>query len=207
MQKHWSDMKIQKELIILLLSIVSEIGMAYEFVKPNYFFCSSMVIVGMGFMVARLIVLIKMAGMAVFAIAVHRGNMKGRLHISYIILLVYSFVMVAASILPRQYMSAVHNEKIEMNALIYLITMILAIIVFTIFIFREKGAIRIVPRISSIMLMVVIGQFVTNGVFINNGSIVSGVHYLLFGLASAFPYFTIFLFEYFILEPTMLKYN
>lgn len=181
--------------------------MAYELIKPNYFFCSSMIIVGTSFMVARLLVLIKMLGIFVFAIAVHRGNRSGRLSVSYIIMLVYSILMVVVALLPRQYMSAVRNEKIELNSLVYLITMLLALIMFAIFIFREKGAIRIIPKISSIMLLVVIGQFVTNGIFIDNGSIVTGVHGIIFGLASALPYLIIFLFENFILEYTMLKYN
>lgn len=201
------DMINRKEIVILFLCILSEIGMAYQLLKPNYFFCSSMIIAGTGFMLARAFIIVQMAGMALFGLSVYRGNIKGRLHVSYFIMLCYAALMIIATIVPDKYMSAVNNKAIEMNALVYLITMILAIIIFALFILREKGGIRTVPKLSSIMLLVIIGQFITNGVFINDGGIASGPIYLIFGIMSAMPYITVFLFERFILEPTMLQYR
>jgi hypothetical protein len=200
-------MNNKKEIGILLLGIISELTMAFQVLKPNYFFCSSMVIVGTSYTIARAIILVNMLGMAIFIASVYRGNIQGRLHVSYGIMLCYAVLMIVLSIAPKQYMSAVNNSKIEMNSLVYLVTMILEILIFTLFILREKGAISIIPKMSSLMLLVILGQFVTNGLFIYEGAIVSHPAYLIFGLMSALPYITIFLFEFFILEPTMLRYR
>lgn len=97
-----------------------------------------------------------MLGMLIFAVAVFRGNIKGRLHVSYILMMLYSAIMFIMAILPRQYQIGLANEKIEMNTLIYFIAMILTVLVFTVFILREKGRIRVIPKFSSVMLLVII---------------------------------------------------
>ena len=179
----------------------------FQLYKPNYFFSSSIIIVGTSFTVARVLILLAIAGMTVFSISVYRGNLKGRLHISYFIMIIYSVFMILFSTAPMQFKATLENDKIELNALVYLITTIFAIIVFTLFILREKGGISSIPKMSSLMLLVIVGQFVTNGVFVNSGSIISHPRELVYGVISVLPYLTIFLFEYFILEPTMSPYN
>lgn len=201
------DMSRVREDIVLFLCFLAEAGLFFQFIKPNYFFSSSMIIVGTSFLVARAIILINMFGMLVFAISVFRGNVKGRLNTSYLIMLVYAIAMLVFAIVPRQYTTALAKSELEMNALLYLVTMILAVLVFTVFILREKGAIRLIPKFSSVMLLVIIGQFVTNGLFIDKGELISGATYLLFGLIAALPYIAVFVFEKFVLEPTMIKYR
>ena len=182
-------------------------GMVFQLIKPNYFFSSSMVIAGNGFMIARVLILVNMLGIIVFALSVLDGNIKGRLHMSYYIMLIYAVVMIIASVVPRQLQVTMHNEKLEMNALIYIITLVLTVFILALFIIREKGGMRTISKLSSLLLLVIIGQFVTNGLFINHGDIISGPVYLLFGVISAMPYIAVFAFENLVLEPTMLKYN
>lgn len=201
------DMSRVREFVVLFLCFLAEAGMVFQFIKPNYFFSSSMIIAGTTFTIARAIILVNMLGMFIFAVAVYRGNIKGRLHISYFIMMLYTVAMLVFAIAPRQYQVALENERLEMNSLLYLVTMLLLMFVFAVFILREKGAIRLMPKFSSVMLLVVIGQFVTNGLFINKGELISGPIYLLFGLIAAMPYIAIFVFEQFILEPTMIKYR
>ena len=196
-----------REFIVLLLCFLAEAGMAFQILKPNYFFSSSMIIAGTSYTIARAIILINMFGMLIFAISVFMGNIKGGLHISYFIMMIYAVVMIVMAIAPRQYQVALKNERLEMNSLVYLVTMILVILVFAVFILREKGGIRVIPKFSSVMLLVVVGQFVTNGLFIEKGIMISGSIYLLFGLIAALPYIAIFVFEQFILEPTMMRYR
>lgn len=194
-----------REWIVLFLCFLAETGMVFQFVRPNYFFCASMIIAGTSYMVARVIILINILGIAVFAMSVLRGNVEGWLHKSYFIMMVYAITMIVMAIVPRQYMSALNNERLEMNSLVYLITMILAVIVFMVFILREKSRIRAIPKFSSVMLLVIIGEFVTNGIFIESGRMISGAAYLVLGLISAMPYIAVFVFESFVLEPTMMR--
>lgn len=196
-----------REYIVLFLCFLAEMGMTFQFIKPNYFFNSSMIIAGTNYTIARIVLLVNMLGILVFAVSVFIGNIKGGLHRSYFIMLLYAAAMIVLAIAPHQYQNALAKNELEMNSLLYLITMLLSILVFAVFILREKGGIRLIPKFSSVMLLVIIGQFVTNGLFVNKGELISGPIYLLFGAVATLPYVAVYVFEKFVLEPTMMKYR
>ena len=192
----------------MALCFLSEISMLFQIYKPNYFFNLSLVITGTNYWIAaRAILLINMAGLALFALSVWRGNVKGRLHQSYFIMLSYSVIMFLAAVVPKQFRNTINNDSLELNALVYLLTTIMTVIVFALFILREKGAIRHISKMSTLMLFVIIGQIVTNGLFVNGSVIISHPIYFVLGIMSAMPYISVFVFEYFILEPTMKYYR
>ena len=192
----------------MALCFLSEISMLFQIYKPNYFFNLSLVITGTNYWIAaRAILLINMAGLALFALSVWRGNVKGRLHQSYFIMLLYSVIMFLAAVVPKQFRNTINNDSLELNALVYLLTTIMTVIVFALFILREKGAIRHISKMSTLMLFVIIGQIVTNGLFVNGSVIISHPIYFVLGIMSAMPYISVFVFEYFILEPTMKYYR
>lgn len=201
------DMERVREYIVLFLCFLAEAGMAFQFMKPNYFFSYSMIVSGTDYTIAKVVLLINMFGTLLFAISVFRGNIKGRLHKSYFIMAIYSMIMIILAITSRQYKSGLSNETLEMNTWLYFATLLLSIIVFAVFVLREKGGIRLIPKFSSVMLLVIIGQFVTNGLFINKGELLSGMSYLMFGAIATLPYVAIYFFEKFVLEPTMMEYR
>ncbi len=201
-------MSRKREWIVMALCFLSEISMLFQIYKPNYFFNLSLVITGTNYWIAaRAILLINMAGLALFALSVWRGNVKGRLHQSYFIMLLYSVIMFLAAVVPKQFRNTINNDSLELNALVYLLTTIMTVIVFALFILREKGAIRHISKMSTLMLFVIIGQIVTNGLFVNGSVIISHPIYFVLGIMSAMPYISVFVFEYFILEPTMKYYR
>lgn len=203
-------MKRGREIIVLILCALSELGLAFQLKQPQHFASSSIIIAGtndVAWIIARILVLLSMIGVAIFALSVWRGNIKGRLHISYAVMLIQAAIMFVLPMLSGRINSFMHSEKVKLNTGLYIITMILAVLVFALFILREKGAMRVMPKLSTLMLLVVVGQFVTNGVFAKSVVAEPTPYMLAYGLISALPYIAIFIFEYFVVEPTMSKYR
>lgn len=204
------NMKRGREIIVLILCVLSELGLAFQLKQPQHFASSAIIIAGTNdteWIIARILILISMLGIAVFTTSVWRGNIKGRLHIAYFIMLIQAAIMFILPMLSGRINSFMQSEKVKLNTGIYIITMILAVLVLALFILREKGAMRVMPKLSTLMLLVVIGQFVTNGVFAKTVVAEPTAYMLAYGLLSALPYVAIFVFEYFVVEPTMRKFR
>lgn len=201
------DMERVREYIVLFFCFIAELGMAFQFIKPNYFFNSSMIIAGTNYTVARAVLLIKILGILVFAISVFRGNARGRLHRAYFIIGIHAAIMIILAITSNQYKSTLANDMLAMNTWLYFGTLLLLIIILVVYVLREKGGVRLIPNFSALLLLVIIGQFVTNGLFVNKGALISGPTYLLFGIIAAMPYVAIYVFEKFVLEPIMIQFR
>lgn len=200
-------MKNKREWIVLFLAVLSELGMIYQIIRPEYFFCTRVIGEEYGFLLARGLVFINMAGMALFALSVWRGNIKGRLHVAYFIMLCNVCLMFAAMVSSKPFKTSMDNGDLKIKMLVSVLSMFVAAVLLALFILREKGAIRTIPKLSSIMLLVIVGQLAANGLFADSDVLISDVPYLGIGVLSAMPYITVFFFENFILEPTMLEYR
>lgn len=204
------DMKRGREIIVLILCVLSELGLAFQLKQPQHFASSAIIIAGTNdtaWIIARTLVALSMIGIAVFALSVWRGNVKGKLHISYFIMLIQAAIMFILPMLSGKITSLMQSEKVKLNTGIYILTMIMAVLVLTLFILREKGAMRVMPKLSTLMLLVVIGQFVTNGIFAKSVIAEPTLYMLAYGAMSTLPYVSIFVFEYFVVEPTMSRYR
>lgn len=203
-------MKRGREVIVLILCALSLLGLAFQLKQPQHFASSAIIIAGTNdsaWIIARVLVLMSIIGVVIFALSVIRGNIKGKLHVSYFIMLIQAAIMFALPLLSGRLSDFMQSEKIKLNTGIYIITMIMAVLVFALFILREKGAMRVMPKLSTLMLLVVIGQFVTNGIFAKIVVAEPTPYMLAYGFISALPYIAIFVFEYFVVEPTMSRFR
>ena len=210
-------MEKKRIFIVLALSFLSVIGLALQALKPNWCTGTSYIMYITGGnqleslrsayqasrITAAIVVGICIIGMLIFALSVYRGNLKGRLKIAYVILLIHTVIMIIASI-AVQSLWAFNNEDSKINVSVYFISMLTAGVTLAIFVLREHGGIRLIPNFSAVMLLVAFGQFVSNGLFVDSISKAKG---LLYGVISALPYFTIFVFEKFVLEDTVKRYR
>lgn len=203
-------MKRGRELLVIILCVLSELALAFQLKQPYHFANSSIVIAGtndINWIIARVLVAVAMIGIFVFALSVWAGNVKGKLHISYFILLLHSAAMVALPSLSGKLTAFMQSEKIKLNTGLFIVTMLLCVLVLALFILREKGAMRVMPKLSTVMLLVIIGQFATNGIFASSVIVEPTPYMLAYGALSTLPYISIFVFEYFIVEPTMSRFR
>ena len=107
----------------------------------------------------------------------------------------------------KTFNEAMSNEYLHTNLIVYIVTAIIAIFTLILFILREKGGIRLVPKMSSLLLLVLLGQLITHGIVVGRGTIYVSKTSILCGICSIIPYLTIFVFEKGILEPTVKKYR
>ncbi len=202
-------MRRTRELIVLLLCLLSELCLFYQFYRPVYFLETDIIEKGtVSWTIPRFIVLIAMAAMFLFTISLIKGNLNGLLHISYAVFILYYVVILVMMFAQKQeFNETLNSEYFHTNLIVYIATAIIAILTFGLFILREKGGIRMVLKMSSLLLLVILGQLATHGFIVGGVSIyVSGLS-ILCGLCSVIPYLTIFVFEKGILEPTVKRYR
>lgn len=202
-------MRRTREIIVLILFALSELGLFFQFYRPIYFLETDIIEKGtVSWTIPRAIVLIAMVAMFLFAVSLIRGNRNGLLHISYAVLLLYFIVVLVVLLAQReQFKETLNNQYLHTNLIVYIVTSIIAILTLLLFILREKGGIQLIPKMSSLLLLVLLGQFVTHGFVVGGGSIYISKISLFCGLCSVIPYFTIYIFEKTILEPTVKDYR
>lgn len=195
-------MKKQREVIVFILCLLSELALFYQFYRPVYFIETDIIEKGtISWTVPRVICLVAMFGILLFAISVLIGNVKGILNISYAVLILYFAIILLVMLEQKEPLNEALNGKyIKMNIIAYVITAIVAIITLLLFILRRAGVFGLIPGMSSLMLLVVVGQLVTHGLFMGDGKVMMGYRTLLCGISSILPYFTIFIFERGIVE-------
>lgn len=214
-------MERKREYFVLALSVLSIIGMVCQMLKPHW--CtgtaSIMYIVGgnqldknnmayrAAHITAAVVVAIGILGMVLFAISVYRGNVKGRLSTSYAILLLHALIMALASI-AIQRLWTFNNESAKLNITIFFLSTLILILLLAVYIIREHGGMRMIPNLSALMLLVTFGRFIGNGLVLGDfSSAILVFRWILYGTISALPYFTIFVFEKFVLEQSMKRYR
>jgi small-conductance mechanosensitive channel len=202
-------MKRGRELFVIFLGILGELGLFFQVYRPIYFIETDIIEQGLiSWTIPRLMCIIAMIAMLLFMISVFRGNVKGLLCVSYAVLLLYQVIVLFAMLSQKDmFVKAVNEEKLKLNVVIYIGTAIILILNLGIFILREKGAIRMIPNISALMLFVILGQFITHGLFVVNDSLAFGTRSLLCGVCSMMPYVAIYVFEKTVVESTDMEYR
>lgn len=206
-----SLMNRKREIVVLVLCLIAEIGLAFQLKEPYHFTSTSLVIEGVKdnnwWIITRSLVAMNMIGLALFAISVWKGNRKGKLHISYFVMLIQAAAMFLLPTATGYVSIIMDSELLKFNVGIHMLTLILIVLILALFILREKGAIRVMPKLSSVMLLAVLGEFIVNGIFSSSVVTEPTLNMVIYGIISALPYLTIFVFEFFILEPTMRRYR
>lgn len=202
-------MRRTREVVVFLLCLLSELGLFFQFYRPVYFLETDIIEKGtVSWTIPRAIVLIAMVAMFLFALSLIKGNFNGLLHISYAVLLLYFVVVLVMMFAQKKvFYEAMNNDYLHTNLIVYIVTAVIAIITLILFILREKGGIRLVPKMSSLLLLVLLGQLVTHGIVVGGGTIYISKTSILCGVCSVIPYLTIFIFEKSILEPTVKRYR
>ncbi len=202
-------MRRTREMVVFLLCLLSELCLFYQFYRPVYFLETDIIEKGtVSWTIPRVIVLIAMAAMFLFTVSLVKGNLNGLLHISYAVFILYYVVILVMMFAQKQeFNETLNSEYFHTNLIVYIGTAIISILTFGLFILREKGGIRMVPKMSSLLLLVILGQMATHGFVTSGFSVyVSGMS-IFWGICSAIPYLTIFVFEKGILEPTIRGYR
>lgn len=202
-------MKRTREMVVLILCAISELGLFYQFYRPVYFIETDIIEKGtISWTIPRAIVVIAMFAMLLFTISLIRGNINGLLHVSYaVFVLYYAIILVMLFAQRPEFNDTLDNEYLRLNLIVYIVTAIITILTFLLFILREKGVIRLVPNMSSLLLLAILGQFVAHGFVTGGGNIYVSKLSLFWGVCSVVPYFTIFIFEKMVLEPTVKRYR
>ena len=202
-------MRRTREMVVFLLCLLSELCLFYQFYRPVYFLETDIIEKGtVSWTIPRVIVLIAMAAMFLFTVSLVKGNLNGLLHISYAVFILYYVVILVMMFAQKQeFNETLNSEYFHTNLIVYIGTAIISILTFGLFILREKGGIRMFPKMSSLLLLVILGQMATHGFVTSGFSVyVSGMS-IFWGICSAIPYLTIFVFEKGILEPTIRGYR
>ena len=144
--------------------------------------------------------LIACIGLLLMAIDLVGGKSKGLLKFSYIFMAVYYVVQIAACVMIYTMTGFVRSAAQKANLFIYLISEIILLVIMFIYILRELGLIRVIDKLSAVLLLAIIGQIVSNG-FLAEGTLKA----LAFGFITALPTIAIFVFEAFILEASIRR--
>lgn len=202
-------MKRTREIVVFILCAMSELGLFYQFYRPIYFIETDIIEKGtISWTIPRAIVIVAMIAMLLFTISLIRGNAKGFLHVSYVVFVLYFVIILIVLFAQRPEFSEVLNsEYFRTNLIVYVVTAIISILTLLLFILREMGGIRLIPNMASLLLLVILGQFVSHGFVTGGGNIYVSKMSLFWGACSVLPYLTIFIFEKFILEPTVKRYR
>lgn len=210
-------MSKKRELIVLILCMLSELGMCAQILKPNWCTGTSFIMFLVGgnqlsvnvdayhvsHIITAVIVAIAMLGMILFAVSVARGNAKGRLELSYFIILIHHIILLVSAVAIQKVWVFSNKSDTKLNVTIFFVSELFMVVMMAMYVLREHGRIRLIPNISAVLLMVTFGQFIANGMLVDA---LSTKRAIIYGIIAALPTFTIFVFEKFILEPTMRRY-
>lgn len=151
---------------------------------------------------AGVICLLACIGLLLMAIDLFGGKSKGLLKFAYLFMAVYSLLQIAVCIMLWTTTNRIDTIERRTNLIVYLVSQVIMLFVLSLYILRELGLIRFFDKLSTVLLLVVIGQFVTNGFLMPNSKISWS---LLYGLMSALPTIAIFVFEALILEASIRR--
>ncbi len=204
-----------RAIIVYILVILAEAGLVFQAKEPTK--CTGtiyiMLITGGNQLnkVDRLrhiahitvggICLIACVGLLLLAIDLFGGRSKGLLKYAYILMGIYNAIQVAACILIYSLTGYVRSNAEKTNLLVYFISQIILLIMMFILTLRELGLVRIIDKLSTVFLLAIIGQIVSNGFF----AMETPKESLIYGLVTALPTLAIFVFEAFILEASIRR--
>ena len=140
------------------------------------------------------------------SILVIKGNANGMLHISYAVMTLYLVIMLGMMFAQRGVFIETF-EIVEMNIIVYIVGAVLGILTLLLFIFREKGAIRFIPNMSSLLLLVILAQFISHFFALADGKAYMSRLSFVCSVCATMPYVAIYLFEKRVVEPTIRQYR
>ncbi len=146
------------------------------------------------------ICLIACIGLLLMAIDLIGGKSKGLLKFAYIFMGVYYAIQIAACIMIYTMTGFIRSSAQTANLFIYLVSEIILFALMFIWTLRELGLIRVIDKLSTVLLLAIIGQIVSNGFLAKLEP-----KMLVFGLITALPTIAIFVFEAFILEASIRR--
>ncbi len=206
-----------KRISIIVMCILSQLAILVQMWKVNYFIGPSCLMKMVGgeklgdhsvylksHIITAVVMGIQLLGMLVFLISFIRQNRKGRLKISYIILLLHSGIM-AFIAMAFQRTWKIPERNLKLNITVYFLSMLIIIAVMVVFIMREQMGARYGFIFSPVLLLAMVGLLSTNGLFGFSG--ISRIKGIVTGVTAILPYLTIFVFEKLVLEPAMKKYR
>ncbi len=147
------------------------------------------------------ICLLACIGLLLMAIDLIGGRSKGLLKFAYMFIAVYTLIQVTVCIYVFAATEFLQTSTQKANLLVYFISQCILLIVMFLYILRELGLMRFIDKMSAILLIVIIGQVVSNGLLLRG----SNWHSLVYGLITALPTLAIFVFEAFILEASIRR--
>lgn len=150
--------------------------------------------------VSSAILLIPLVAMIIFIIAILRGNIRKSLKITYLLFAIFSGLEAAAAMFTQT--AGLFQRRSRLNVTIFFITTLVMMVVMILFLLREAGRIRYMPSVSAILLFVIAGMIVSNGLIVSKEQMLRG---LLYGLVSAMPAIAFYIYEIAVLRPRMRK--
>lgn len=200
-------MRKGRELFVLFFCILAELGLFFQVYRPIHFVETFIIEKGMvSWTIPRIICMIPMIAIGIFAMAVIKGNANGMLHISYAVMTLYLMIMLGMMFAQRGVFIETF-EIVEMNIIVYIVGAVLGILTLLLFIFREKGAIRFIPNMSSLLLLVILAQFISHFFALADGKAYMSRLSFVCSVCAAMPYVAIYLFEKIMVEPTIKQYR
>ena len=151
---------------------------------------------------AGVICLLACIGLLLLAIDLFGGKSKGLLKFAYLFMAVYSLLQIAVCIMLWTTTGRINTIERRTNLIVFLVAHCIMVAVLLLYILRELGLMRFIDKLSAVLLLVVIGQVVTNGLLMPHSNVGWS---LLYGLITALPTIAIFVFEAFILEASIRR--
>ena len=206
-----------KRIGIMVMCVLSELAILAQMWKVSYFVGTSCLMKMIAWdklgsrdvffkahVLTAIVMGIEFLGMLIFMISFIRTNRKGRLKISYIIMLIHTALMAFVSMMFMRVWKF-DNDNGKLNIAIFFLSMLILGAVLVVFVLREQMGSRYGFIFSPVLLLVIVGLFSTNGLFGFSG--VSRLQGMISGIIVILPYLTIFIFEKFVLEPAMKRYR
>ena len=213
-----------RAIFVYIFIVLAEAGLIYQAKEPIY--CTGTIFImkltggnqlekseyirQMSHVIVGVVCLVACIGLLLMAIDLFGGRSKGLLKDSYILMAVYHAIQVGCCILIYTLGNYYNNvgqkgdrRAQQTNMLLYFISQIIMLIILFVLILRELGLIRVINKLSAVLILVMLGQILSNGLLID------GIYpkwFCLFnGVVTALPTLAIFIFEAFIVEASVRK--
>jgi len=148
------------------------------------------------------ICLLACIGLLLMAIDLIGGKSKGLLKFAYLFMAVYNLIQVVACIYIFASTDLIRSSTQKANCLVYFISQVILLIVMCLYILRELGLMRFLDKLSTVLLLAIVGQIVSNGLLLRGSNIKES---LIYGCITALPTLAIFVFEAFVLEASIRR--
>lgn len=208
-----------REVIVLILCALGVGGLGFQAKEPTLCTGTSYImwIVGgnqlnhnadtrhVAHIIVGVVCVIAIAALILLAVDLFGGKSKGLLKVSYFLFLIYHIIMIASCVVVFRVTDLGNKASDKLNISIFFVSELIMVIMLAVYLLRELGTIRVIPNLSAVLLVVVAGQLLANGVLIDAHSPVAVAKGLFYGLCASMPIIAMFVFEKFILEASIRR--